>query len=529
MEVYDQVTIELDMALVEHAAASALVTARQACVDGLELLKTKKRKGYSNKKWKSAVAELEDAKADAKVTKGKVDALEARQKEAVKANDLGKISSGQHKQPPGTSATGDSVNGDNASARSSARPSENTGGSSSTATGGPGKPQAQQRQETRPDLPDQRNGEEARSDSPDLPDQRNGEEARSDLPDQRNGEEARSDSPYLPDQRSSDRDDEEARSDVAENNSDRDGEEARSDVAENNSDRDDEEVQSDVPGEPNAKKRKHEVEDEEATDNEGHMGQGPRKRTKKKEKEEKLDEQTYYWPTHYPEKILSDVNDFIRRPYTSRLKVATRSAIRTHQSLAPAAATSFKTLAMEILKTNRGNVLCPYHQEMDKRGVTDTLNVGVPRSRMVVGKKRHANSDEHRNRLNKGFLHCGCPISAGLWDFYFWKSLKLTVDVEDDNGVTERITECVPRWTPRDRAFFYRIWKKYTFLKVDDLYTKEMSPDQHEEKMLTDQADRILKRVNKLREKRGAKGMRLHLEDSEDENEPSPETRSAAV
>jgi hypothetical protein len=222
---------------------------------------------------------------------------------------------------------------------------------------------------------------------------------------------------------------------------------------------------------------------------------------------------------HCPDKILSEVNDFIRSPHISKLSIGTRSAIRAHQALAPSAATTFRGLALDVLTTNRGNVLCPYHQEMDKRGVTDSkyLVNGVPQPRMVADKKKTAKSTEHRKRLEDGFLHCGCPMDAALWDFYFWKSLTLTATIND-----AEVTEHVPRWTPRDRAFFLKIFEQYTFLKVDDLYTRNRSPEDHELRMVLTQLHRVLERVNELREKRG-EGQKyvivLDDEDVEDEDE----------
>ena len=228
-----------------------------------------------------------------------------------------------------------------------------------------------------------------------------------------------------------------------------------------------------------------------------------------------------YWLTHRPEKILSEVNESIRNPYISRLSVGTRSAIRTHQALAPTAATTFRSLALDVLTTNRGNVLCPYHQEMDKRGATDSkyLVNGVPQPRMVADKKKSAKSAEHKKRLEEGFLHCGCPMDAALWDFFFWKSLTLTATIND-----AEVTEHVPRWTPRDRAFFLKIFEQYTFLKVDDLYTRNKSQEDYELRMVLTQLHRVLDRVNELREKRGEGPKYVIVLDDEDGDDSSEES-----
>jgi hypothetical protein len=207
-----------------------------------------------------------------------------------------------------------------------------------------------------------------------------------------------------------------------------------------------------------------------------------------------------YWLTHRSDKILSEVNEFIQRPLSSQLSIPTRSAIRTHQALAPTAATTCRSLALNVLTTNRRNVLCPYHQEVDKKGITDSkyLVNGVPLPRMIAETKKDANSPEHRKRLEDGFLHCGCPMDAVLWDFFFWKSLTLTATIND-----KEVTEHVSRWTPRDRAFILKIFEQYTFLKVNDLYTRNRSPEEHKERMALIQAQRALDCINQYREKRG--------------------------
>ena len=229
-----------------------------------------------------------------------------------------------------------------------------------------------------------------------------------------------------------------------------------------------------------------------------------------------IDVAMFYWLTYRPDKILAEVNEFIGKPFLSKLSVATRSAIRTHQALAPTAATTFRSLALDVLTTNRGNVLCPYHQEMDKRGAADAkyLVNGVPQPRMIADKKKAAKSAEHKKRLEDGFLHCGCPMDAALWDFFFWKSLTLTATIND-----KEVTEPVSRWTPRDRAFFLKIFEQYTFLKVDDLYTRNKSPEEYELRRVLTQLHRVLDRVNELREKRGEERKYVIVLDDEDGDE----------
>ena len=208
-----------------------------------------------------------------------------------------------------------------------------------------------------------------------------------------------------------------------------------------------------------------------------------------------------------PDKISLEVADRIRMPQRM-LKSTTRAAIRSHQAVAPAAATTSRPLALEVLTTNRGNIMCPYHQEMDKRGPAQDSKykvTGVPLPRMVAEKKKEARlSEEFRKRINDGFLHCGCPADAALWDFYFWKSLTLTASIDGED-----VTEPMPHWTPRDRAFMLKIFEEYSLLTVDDLYSRGLSPEDHKEFRLTSQLRRILACVNEMRVKRGSETMVL--------------------
>lgn len=81
----------------------------------------------------------------------------------------------------------------------------------------------------------------------------------------------------------------------------------------------------------------------------------------------------------------------------------------------------------------------------------------------------------------------------------------------------QEVTEPVPRWSPRECAFMVKIFERYTFLTVDDLYTKELSPELHEEKLLQTQLERILERYNELREARDLKRKALVEVDESDE------------
>ena len=209
----------------------------------------------------------------------------------------------------------------------------------------------------------------------------------------------------------------------------------------------------------------------------------------------------------------------LRFPMSSKLSASVRTAIRTNQAMVPAAATTTRSLALDILSSTRVNKQCAYHTDSDKHGrIYDKapggkyIWNGVPKTRLVARKVAEGKENPiYQQRLDEGYLHCGCKTDHALLDFYFWKTLTLTGTV---NG--REVIERVPRWTPRERAFILKIFERYTFLTIDDLYTKNLSPELHEETLLQTQLERILERYNELRIDRGLKKMALVIDESDE-------------
>ncbi|KAF8326293.1 hypothetical protein F5887DRAFT_925395 [Amanita rubescens] len=489
MDSYSDPEIELDRLRSEYAAASLDVKAAQAHVRMLGGLKKKKKKGYSAgkhvEKWNVATQELEEAKFTAAELKARLDELEA-QAAGVKAAVGQAASLSEHcsDQENGGARTAGSKKGgsdEEAVATMDERPrgsekesdqeiegphidlAENvgqaaslSGQSSDQESGGvrnAGSKKGGSNEEVAATMDERPHASEKESD------QRNNvnQEPHIDLAEEKDNQETREtraqeiEGPFI---------------DVVDKSINEGSQETRAPVSEKNGHAQEVEGPPHVAGsklsaptEPNTKKRKYDDGDEETAGAEGHVGPGPRKIFKNKANGEEIDE----------DKILSEVNEVLQRPLSSRLSIATRSAIRTHQTLAPTAATTSRSLALDILTTNRGNILCPYHQEVDKRGTTDSkyLVNGVPWPRMIADTKKAAESAEHKQRLKEGGLHCGCPMDAALSpeeqeermaliqaqraldrvnqyrekraerncpmdaDFFFWKSLTLTATIND--------------------------------------------------------------------------------------------------
>ncbi|KAF8659074.1 hypothetical protein AX14_007660 [Amanita brunnescens Koide BX004] len=223
---------------------------------------------------------------------------------------------------------------------------------------------------------------------------------------------------------------------------------------------------------------------------------------------------------------MAKVAEILRRPFSTKLRPSVRAAIRTHQSLASPAATTTRSLALDVLSTTQVNRLCAYHTDVDKHGLiydgspdAKFMLNGVPKTRLVPPTVAEGKDNPiYRERVNEGYMHCGCKTDHALLDFYFWKSLTLTGTI---NG--QDVTEPVPRWSPRERAFVVKIFEQYTFLTVDDLYTKGLSPELHEEKLLQTQLERILERYNELRETRDPDLKRMALVEVDESDEVEDE------
>jgi len=63
------------------------------------------------------------------------------------------------------------------------------------------------------------------------------------------------------------------------------------------------------------------------------------------------------------------IENILKDPENNTLHHHLRRLIRDNQGFLPQAATSLCDLALEVLKTNRGNLVCCYHQ-IAKGGVT---------------------------------------------------------------------------------------------------------------------------------------------------------------
>ncbi|KAG6809445.1 hypothetical protein H0H92_000225 [Tricholoma furcatifolium] len=186
------------------------------------------------------------------------------------------------------------------------------------------------------------------------------------------------------------------------------------------------------------------------------------------------------------------IRRWLRNPKHSTLDHRLRRLIREHQSFLPEMASQSRELALIILTTNCGNIICPYHHRWDKAGtVVDgkgkyKIN-GVPYSRHVSKTKRQ------RVQRPEGHLHCGCEEDAVLMDFYFWK----TWEIKSATGShVEGLGDDM--FKPRTRAFVTSQVTDLTGLVAEDFFKKGLSRREFEKKRVLIQLEYLMDYLNDI-------------------------------
>ncbi|KAG6807042.1 hypothetical protein H0H92_009023 [Tricholoma furcatifolium] len=214
----------------------------------------------------------------------------------------------------------------------------------------------------------------------------------------------------------------------------------------------------------------------------------------------------------YDEAAKEAIDQFLRRPNTTTIDTRLRRYIREHQSFMPIAAMKTRQLALHILTSNRGNVMCTYHHVVERSGYLidgegDYAINGVPRARKV----NHVISDGVKRP--KGYLHCGCDEDVALLDFYFWKSWSLTAKLRDGSRVTETLKDKMLE--PRVRAFVVDQFQSWTGLTINDIYQGDMRKDEHKLNVLHRQIEHVMRRMNKVAARVEGERYFLSVEDLE--------------
>ncbi|KAG6827543.1 hypothetical protein H0H92_011350 [Tricholoma furcatifolium] len=207
------------------------------------------------------------------------------------------------------------------------------------------------------------------------------------------------------------------------------------------------------------------------------------------------------------------IEEFLRYPNTTTIDPRLRKIIRENASFMPIAATKNRQLALHILTSNRGNVMCVWHHFVEKTGYTmdgqgkHVRLRGIPRPRKV----NHVISDGVKRP--KGYCHCGCSEEVALLDFYFWKTWTISGKLPGGERITETMMD--PILQPRIRSFVLDQFWIWTGLTVDDLYQGKRRKDDQKLDMLHAQMEHILGRINKVAEKVNGEKYYLAVEETE--------------
>ncbi|KAG6805619.1 hypothetical protein H0H92_014718 [Tricholoma furcatifolium] len=178
----------------------------------------------------------------------------------------------------------------------------------------------------------------------------------------------------------------------------------------------------------------------------------------------------------------------------------------------PIASSKTRKLALHILTSNRGNIMCLYHHVIEKTGYIidgegDYRLNGVPRPRNV----NHVISDGVK-RL-KGYLYCGCSEDVALLDFYFWKTWSISGKLPNGSHVTETLRDQMLE--PRIRAFIVDQFQNWTGLTIEDIYQGNKGREEHKLDVYHIQVEHILRRMNKLAARVAGEKYFLSVEDLE--------------
>ncbi|KAG6810151.1 hypothetical protein H0H92_013091 [Tricholoma furcatifolium] len=214
-----------------------------------------------------------------------------------------------------------------------------------------------------------------------------------------------------------------------------------------------------------------------------------------KPQEESYDNMSSETKAEYKRAAQEAIDQFLKYPNTTTIDHRLRKLIRENQEFMPHVANKTRRLALELLTSNRNNIICHYHHMHEKGGeVVDgegkyMLN-GVPFPRKVNQTK----SD--RIERPEGHLHCGCKEDVALMDFYFWKTWSLSGELSNGTEVTELLKDQMLE--PRVRAFVVEQFEHWTGLTVNDIYHGKQTRTEHRMDIYHRQIEYLIKRLNKL-------------------------------
>ena len=152
----------------------------------------------------------------------------------------------------------------------------------------------------------------------------------------------------------------------------------------------------------------------------------------------------------------------------SDLTPRTRKALVNLDSLMPHESLATKELVIALHTNTKLNTQCCFHKDQTKTKIYDGCATNIVEG---VGFKATYNKtkEDGVQPEEPGFMHCGCTIEDMLIDFFLFKTMKAAARAPSLRGWTEGMK--ADGFSPRQRAFVVDIFKFWTQLDADDLYS----------------------------------------------------------
>lgn len=143
-----------------------------------------------------------------------------------------------------------------------------------------------------------------------------------------------------------------------------------------------------------------------------------------------------------------------------------RRTVLTVQHVLPEAATTTRKAALMVHSNSWKNLVCRLHIASRNHPRDGQLHNNSQIH--GVGHQPTHGTAENPAVPPPGHMHCGCLIDDVLLDFFLWKTLKIcstNPKLEADEGMAQQVM------APRMRSFFVAVFRQFSGLTIDDLYT----------------------------------------------------------
>ncbi|PPR07749.1 hypothetical protein CVT26_014829 [Gymnopilus dilepis] len=160
------------------------------------------------------------------------------------------------------------------------------------------------------------------------------------------------------------------------------------------------------------------------------------------------------------------VTKFLKTGELSDLTPRTRKALVNLDRLMPHESLATKELVIALHTNTKLNTQCRFHKDQTKTKVYDGCATNIVEG---VGFKATYNKSKDDGVRPPELMHCGCTIEDMLIDFFLFKTVKAAARAPSLRGWTEGMK--ADGFSPRQRAFVVDMFKFWTQLDAEDLYS----------------------------------------------------------